>query len=175
MPVVRGVDSMKADILDITLDERSVVAYHPVVAQERDQAIMDLLRTNTFSPNTALSPPYLLHLSAEEDRLAFRIRSGATDLTRDQADETFQLPMRPMRRVIRDYFQLCDSYYQALTGGSPYELETIDMSRRSLHNEGSDELLESLARHGIKVDDATARRLFTLICVLHIRRIDHVR
>ena len=107
-----------------------------------------------------------MHLSIDDDgkRLVFRIRDeeDATDLSKNN------LLMTPFRRLIRDYFQICESYYNAIKKLSPSQIETIDMARRGLHNEGSDMLRDRLEEHYL-MDKATARRLFTLVCVLHIR------
>ena len=154
-------------IRNITLDERTVVTYNPAITQERNAAISDLLIDHHFSfDNQNIEPPYSLHLSQLEGRLSFQVANDKGQ------EESFKLSMQPLRRIIRDYFQLCESYQQALAQHSPYQLETIDMSRRSLHNEGSDMLMQHLEREGVTVDQETSRRLFTLICILHIKPID---
>ncbi len=153
-------------IKKITLDERTVLAYNSAITHERNSAISDLLTNHHFQfDNQNLKPPYDLHLSQLEGRLAFQIQDD------DGHEQSFKLSMQPLRRIIRDYFTLCESYQQALNQSSPYQLETIDMSRRSLHNEGSDLLTEHLERLGVTVDQETSRRLFTLICILHIKPI----
>ncbi len=107
--------------------------------------------------------PYHLHLSIAENRLLFDIRSDADDPV-----GTVTLPLLPFRRIVKDYFAVCESYYEAIRSASPSKIEAIDMGRRSLHDEGSELLCDRLDGK-IEVDSDTARRLFTLICVLHIR------
>ncbi|MCR9218665.1 MAG: UPF0262 family protein [Alphaproteobacteria bacterium] len=151
-------------IVDIALDEHSVVRRAPEIEHERAVAIYDLLDMNRFSPVGDFEGPYKVTLSIEDGkRLLFSIRDEADrDLT------SVMLPLSPFRSLIRDYFQICESYFDAIKKLSPSQIETIDMARRGLHNEGSDLLMERL-KDKIAVDKATARRLFTLICVLHIR------
>ena len=150
-------------IVNITLDERSVVRRNPDVEHERAVAIYDLLEENHFAPVGDYEGPYSLHLAIEENRLLFDIRTEA-----ETRLGTVTLPLSPFRRVIRDYFTLCESYFEAIKTASPSKIEAIDMGRRGLHNEGS-ELLQERLSEKIAVDFDTARRLFTLICVLHIR------
>jgi uncharacterized protein (UPF0262 family) len=151
-------------ITDITLDEQSVVRRAPEIEHERAVAIYDLLDMNRFRPAGDYTGPYKVTLSIEDGkRLLFRIRNEADeDLT------SVTLPLSPFRSLVRDYFQICESYFDAIKKLSPSQIETIDMARRGLHNEGSDLLIERL-KEKIELDKATARRLFTLICVLHIR------
>ncbi|MEQ8604461.1 MAG: UPF0262 family protein [Marivibrio sp.] len=151
-------------IVDITLDEQSVVRRAPEIEHERAVAIYDLLDMNRFRPVGDYQGPYKVTLSIEDGkRLLFTIRSE------DERDLTsVTLPLSPFRSLIRDYFQICESYFDAIKKLSPSQIETIDMARRGLHNEGSDLLMERL-KDKIALDKATARRLFTLICVLHIR------
>ena len=150
-------------IVNITLDERSVVRRNPDVEHERAVAIYDLLEENHFAPVGDYEGPYSLHLAIEENRLLFDIRTEE-----EQRLGTVTLPLSPFRRVIRDYFTVCESYFEAIKTASPSKIEAIDMGRRGLHNEGS-ELLQERLGEKIAVDFDTARRLFTLICVLHIR------
>ena len=151
-------------IVHVALDEKSVVRRSAEVEHERAVAIFDLLEDNVFKPAECLNDgPYQLHLSMEDNRMLFDIRS--TD-NRDLAKVL--LPLTPFRTIVRDYFMICDSYYKAIKKASPSQIEAIDMGRRGLHNEGSELLRERLAGK-IEVDHNTARRLFTLICVLHIR------
>ena len=107
--------------------------------------------------------PYSLHLGIEENRLVIDIRSEA-----EEPLGKVILALSPFRRIVKDYFQICESYYHAIKSASPSQIEAIDIGRRGLHNEGSDLLRERLAGK-IELDSNTARRLFTLICVLHIR------
>jgi uncharacterized protein (UPF0262 family) len=150
-------------IADITLDEHTVVRRSPDIEHERAVAIFDLLEENYFKPASGRAGPYHLHLSIEENRLNMEVRSPA-----DGESETIVLPLAPFRGIVRDYFMVCESYYDAIRRSSLSQIEAIDMGRRSLHNEGSALLIERLGdRAEIELD--TARRLFTLICVLHLR------
>jgi len=154
-------DSKK--IAGIFLDERTVVRRSPQVEHERKVAIYDLLEENHFAPIGNYTGPYNLHLAIEENRLVFDVRD-----TEDTALTKFILPLTPFRKIVKDYFLVCDSYYQAIKTASPSQIEAIDMGRRGLHNEGAETLYERL-REKAEVDHDTARRLFTLICVLHIK------
>jgi len=151
-------------IAGITLDERTVVRRSPDIEHERAIAIFDLLEENHFAPASGLDGPFHLHLSIEENRLSIDVRSPA-----NRADETILLPLAPFRGIVRDYFMVCESYYQAIRRSSLAQIEAIDVGRRSLHDEGSALLVERLADK-VVIDHDTARRLFTLICVLHLRR-----
>lgn len=154
----------KDRIANIFLDEASVVRRSATVEHERKVAIYDLLEENTFKVLGDYDGPYELHLSIEENRLAFDIRDkDGVALTR------FALPLTPFRKTIKDYFLICDSYYQAIKTSSPSQIEAIDMGRRGLHNEGS-ELLQDRLADKVEIDTDTARRLFTLVCVLHLKQ-----
>lgn len=151
-------------IVDISLDDRTVIRRSPEVEHELNVAIYDILEANEFSPVGDYRGPYNVHLSIEERRrLIFEV-AGETG----QAQGRIALPLMPFRRIVRDYFQICESYYDAIKRLSPSQIETIDMARRAMHNEGSGILMERLDGR-IAIDEETARRLFTLICVLHIR------
>ncbi|HSR71609.1 MAG TPA: UPF0262 family protein [Kiloniellales bacterium] len=150
-------------IVAIDLDERSVVRRSPDVEHERAVAIYDLIEENFFRPADGRPGPYRLHLSVAENRLLFDIRDDS-----ERPLATVTLPLTPFRRIVRDYFTVCESYYEAIRTASPSRIETIDMGRRGLHDEGSRLLRERLDGK-IEIDFDTARRLFTLICVLHIR------
>jgi uncharacterized protein (UPF0262 family) len=150
-------------IVKVTLDERTVVRRSPEVEHERAVAIFDLTEENYFSPVGDSGGPYSLHLGIEENRLVIDIRTETDDVLGKVI-----LALSPFRRIVKDYFQVCESYYEAIKAASPSQIEAIDMGRRGLHNEGSDLLRERLAGK-IELDNNTARRLFTLICVLHIR------
>ena len=150
-------------IVEISLDERTMVRRSPDVEHERAVAIYDLTEENYFFPVGDDSGPYHLHLSIAENRLLFDIRSDA-----DEAVATVTLPLLPFRRIVKDYFAICESYYEAIRTASPSKIEAIDMGRRSLHDEGCDILRDRLEGK-VEIDFDTARRLFTLICVLHIR------
>ena len=150
-------------LADITLDEQSVVRRSAEVEHERAVAIYDLLEENRFAPAGDFRGPYHLHLAIEENRLKLDVR--------DQDNGpmvAFHLALSPFRRLIKDYFMVCETYYEAIKTASPSKIEAIDMGRRGLHNEGSELLLKRLDGK-IETDFDTARRLFTLICVLHIR------
>jgi uncharacterized protein (UPF0262 family) len=154
-------------IIDIELDERTILWRSADVEQERRIAIFDLLESAHFAPQRAhddgYKGPYRLKLRVEEGRLAL-------DLFREDGShlETLVLALGRFRRPIKDYFAICDSYYQAIRASTPQQIETVDMARRAVHNEAAELLQERLAGK-IEVDFDTARRLFTLICVLHIR------
>jgi uncharacterized protein (UPF0262 family) len=151
----------KRRLVKVTLDEGSIGRSGPDIEHERAVAIYDLLEDNAFAPLDDDSGPYVLHLSIAENRLMFDIR---------RADETpvmaHLLSLTPFRRIVKDYFLICDSYYKAIRMATPNQIEAIDMGRRGLHNEGS-ELLRERLKEKIEIDFDTARRLFTLICVLH--------
>lgn len=150
-------------LIDITLDDSSVVRRSPEVEHERAVAIYDLLEGNSFYPVGDFSGPYHLHLSISENRLLWDIRTEE-----DRSLGVVTLPLLPFRRVVKDYFAVCETYYEAIKTASPAKIEAIDMGRRGLHNDGS-ELLRERLQGKIEIDFDTARRLFTLICVLHIR------
>ena len=150
-------------IAKIVLDERSVVRRNADIEHERAVAIFDLLEENSFAPAGALAGPFHVHLGLKESRLILEVRSAA-----DEPLDRIALPLQPFRGVIKDYFLVCESYYQAIRTASPSRIEAIDMGRRSLHNEGSELLRDRLADK-VAIDLDTARRLFTLLCVLHIR------
>lgn len=150
-------------IAKIELDERTVVRRSPDVEHERAVAIYDLLEANHFAPATETVGPYHVRLGIEDNRLIFDIRDAA-----DAELMRVPLPTTPFRRVVKDYFTVCESYFQAIKTASPSRIEAIDMGRRSLHNEGSEILKVQLAGK-VELDFETARRLFTLLCVLHIR------
>lgn len=150
-------------IVKITLDEHTVVRRNPDVEHERAVAIADLLAENNFAPTSALSGPFHLRLGVAESRLIMDIQDeGGTALRQ------IVLPLSPFRKIVKDYFMICGSYYNAMREVGPTKIEAVDMGRRALHNEGGEKLRERLSEH-VEVDLNTARRLFTLLCVLHIR------
>jgi uncharacterized protein (UPF0262 family) len=150
-------------ITRVTLDERSVVRRNPEVEHERAVAIYDLIEENSFAVVDGPVGPYSLALGIEDSRLVLDIRNEAEEpLTK------LILSLTPFRRIVKDYFTICESYYAAIKRSSPSQIEAIDMGRRGLHNEGAELLRERLAGK-VELDANTARRLFTLICVLHIR------
>ncbi len=154
-------------LIEIKLDERTILWRNADIEQERRVAIFDLLEGNLFQPvaadDYANHGPYKLLLGVEEGRLTIAI--AAAD---DTPLDSVVLPLAPFRRTIRDYFAICDSYYQAIRQSSPQQIETIDMARRGIHNEAAEALKDRLEPKVI-TDFDTARRLFTLICVLHIK------
>lgn len=150
-------------IVNIFLDEKSVVRRAAHVEHERKVAVYDLLEDNVFKPAGGHAGPFNLHLGIEENRLIFDIRTEDED-----ALERFSLPLNSFRRIVKDYFMVCESYFEAIKTAPPSRIETLDMGRRGLHNEGS-ELLRDRLDGKVEIDTPTARRLFTLICVLHIK------
>ena len=151
-------------IAALELDQKSIVRWSPQVEHERSVAIFDLLEDNHFRLVDGASGPYRVVLSLRESNIVFAVSA------RRRSGEPVEvvLTTRPFRRVIKDYFMICDSYFQAIKGATPSRIESIDMARRGLHNEGSDLLREALDGR-VEIDHDTARRLFTLVCVLHIR------
>lgn len=151
-------------LINVQLDEKTVVRRKPEVEHERAVAIYDLLEENHFAPAGEFPGPYSLHIGVEDhSRLVFDIRSAE-----EQPLLKVNLSLRPFQSLVKDYFMICESYYSAIKRASPSRIEAIDMGRRGLHNEGSELLRERLAGK-IEMDFDTARRLFTLLCVLHIR------
>jgi uncharacterized protein (UPF0262 family) len=148
-------------LIAVTLDETSIGRSGSDIEHERAVAIYDLLEENVFAPHDDDNGPYALHLSIADNRLVFDIRSA--DGTPVMAH---LLSLSPFRRIVKDYFMICDSYYDAIRTATPDRIEALDMGRRGLHDDGSRVLQERLRRK-VKVDFGTARRLFTLICVLH--------
>ena len=154
-------------IAHIALDQDTILWRNADVEQERRVAIYDLIEENTFKPVRAAAKghegPYRLRLAVRDGRLALEIHDM------DEAPvETLVLGLARFRRPIREYFAICDSYYQAIRKATPAEIETIDMARRGIHNNAAELLLERLDGK-VETDFSTARRLFTLICVLHIK------
>jgi uncharacterized protein (UPF0262 family) len=145
----------------VVIDPASLGAGSRDQEHERDVAIFDLLEGNYFAPEGSEQGPYELRIALVENRLALEIKGP--DL-----DKTHLLSLSPFRGLIKDYFMVCDSYYQAIRGSTPQQIEALDMGRRGLHNEGSALLRERL-KGKVETDDETARRLFTLICALHWR------
>ena len=148
-------------IVEIKLDESSIDRNTPEVEHERQVAIFDLLEANSFSLDDGASGPYRLRLAIVEKRLVIHILSDdRTPLT------TFVLSLSPLSKLIKDYFLVCESYYDAIKTAPPSRIEALDMGRRTLHDEGSRLLIERL-NGKITTDFDTARRLFTLVCTLH--------
>jgi uncharacterized protein (UPF0262 family) len=147
----------------IELVEKHQVRRAAEVEHERAVAVYDLLEENYFAPNGDFVGPYALYIKLEDTRLIFDVH---------KEDETplvqVPLPLKTFQSIVKDYFLICESYFAAIKKSTPSQIEAIDMGRRGLHNEGSELLRERLSGK-IDVDFDTARRLFTLICVLHIR------
>ena len=151
----------KSRLIAITLDDATIARGSSSIEHERQVAIFDILESNRFELEGRLGGPYRLDLRVIEDRLVLAVAE------QDSADSfTVVLSLTPLRRVIKDYFIVCESYYQAIRTAPPSRIQAIDMGRRALHDEGSRVLIERL-KGKISVDEDTARRLFTLICALH--------
>ena len=155
-----------AYISKIKLDDKNLPRPTPEIDQERKVAIFDLLESNSFTlperdMNSNPSGPYQLELSIRNRRLVFDLFTEA-----ETKAVEFHLSLGPFRQVVKDYFQICESYFEAIKTLPPSQIETIDMARRGIHNEGARVLQERLNGKA-DIDDQTARRLFTLICVLH--------
>lgn len=149
-------------IIDIQLDERTIIRRNPDIERERQVAIFDLIESNHFAPADH-DGPFQVKLRVEDNRLAIDLGDeGGAHL------ETIRLGLARFRRPVRDYFAICDSYFKALKADQANGIEAVDMARRALHNDAAELLKESLADR-IDMDFDTARRLFTLICVLHIK------
>ncbi len=150
-----------AKLVEIVLDDASIGRSTPDVEHERAVAIYDLIEQNVFEPLGHDGGPYTLRIAVAEGRLQLEIsdkRSGGRQM--------HILSLTPFRRIVKDYFLVCENYYAAIRTATPQQIEAIDMGRRGLHNEGSHVLRERLADK-IAMDFGTARRLFTLICALH--------
>jgi uncharacterized protein (UPF0262 family) len=154
-------------IAEITLDERTVIRRSAEIERERATAIADLVHDNRFAPASGLAGPYRVHLATSEGRLVMQIEAVG-----NAARETILLPLKPFGRLIKDYFLVCESYAKALRGANLGQVQAIDMGRRGLHDEGAELLIERLAGKAT-LDQATARRLFTLICVLQLKASAH--
>jgi uncharacterized protein (UPF0262 family) len=148
-------------LVKVTLDEESIGRSSREIEHERAVAIYDLLEENSFCPVGHDGGPYALRLAITGNRLVFDIRlDDGTPVV------AHHLSLSPLRRIVKDYFLICESYYQAIRTSSPSQIEAIDIGRRGLHNEGSELLIQRLDGK-LAIDADTARRLFTLICVLH--------
>jgi uncharacterized protein (UPF0262 family) len=152
----------RQSLVSVTLDEESIGRSNPDVEHERKIAIYDLVEQNVFAPDGHEDEgPFALHLSITGAGIVFDIRR---EDGKPVVAHLFSLT--PLRRIVKDYYLICDSYYQAIRTATPDKIEAIDMGRRGIHNEGSRILMDRL-KGKVKVDVDTARRLFTLICVLH--------
>lgn len=152
-----------ARLIAVTLDEASIDRGTPDVEHERAVAVYDLLEENLFRPLNAPDGPYRLLLSIQENRLVFTIQDEAGGHI-----VAHMLSLSPLRKVVKDYFLICESYFSAIRTAAPAQIEAIDMGRRGVHDEGSRLLAERLEGK-IEIDHDTARRLFTLICALHFK------
>jgi uncharacterized protein (UPF0262 family) len=159
MTPAKSADSNR--LVAVTLDESSIGRSGPDIEHERAVAIYDLIEENSFAPVGHKGGPYALHLGLKDNRLVFDIR-----LADGKPVIAHLLSLSPFKSIVKDYFLICDSYYAAIRTATPDRIEAIDMGRRGLHDEGSRILQETIKRK-MKVDFDTARRLFTLICVLH--------
>ena len=162
MNAAMGTAKSNFRLIAITLDEKSVLKRAREIEQERAVAVRDLLENNSFMPTGSPGGPYTLELSILENRLVFNIK-----LTDGAQHKQVILSLTPFRRVVKDYFMICESYYNAVRT-APAQIEAIDMGRRGVHDEGAAILRERL-KGKIELDSDTARRLFTLICVLHMK------
>jgi uncharacterized protein (UPF0262 family) len=149
-------------LCDIVLDD-SIGRSTPDVEHERAVAIFDLVEENSFEPVGHSGGPYRLNLSLVDSKLVLAVATEAGD-----AVATHILSLTPFRRIIKDYFMICESYYEAIRSSTPSRIEAIDMGRRGIHNEGSQTLMNRLDGK-VRIDFDTARRLFTLVCVLYWR------
>ncbi len=147
----------------IDLEEKIAIRRSAQVEHERKIAIFDLLEDNSFALLSGADGPFHLRLRIEDNRLLFNLRGKNNE---PETELTF--PVSMFRKIVKDYFLICDSYYEAIKTKTPSQIEAIDMARRGIHDEGAEILIERIADK-VKTDLQTARRLFTLICVLHIR------
>jgi uncharacterized protein (UPF0262 family) len=148
-------------LVAVTLDESSIGRSNSDIEHERATAIYDLIEENSFAPVGHGGGPFALHIGLQDNRLVLDIRreNGKPVIAH-------MLSLSPFKRIVKDYYMICDSYYAAIRTATPDRIEAIDMGRRGLHDEGSRILQDAISRK-VKVDFDTARRLFTLICVLH--------
>jgi uncharacterized protein (UPF0262 family) len=151
----------KSRLVAVTLDQASIARGNANIDHEREVAIYDLLDSNSFAVEGRDDGPYTLAISIVEDRLAFSVGNEENQIL-----VTHMLSLTPLKKVVKDYFIVCDTYYQAIRSAPPSRIQSIDMGRRALHDEGSQLLTERL-KGKIAVDRDTARRLFTLVCALH--------
>ncbi len=150
-------------LVAVELEERTLIRRTREIEQEREIAIYDLLEANSFAPRGSQGGPYRLVLALEENRLVFNVM-----LHDGEPHGRVMLSLTPFRRLIKDYFIVCDSYFKSIRNAPAHQIEALDIGRRGLHDEGSTLLRERL-KGKIEVDFDTARRLFTLLCVLHLK------
>ncbi|MBN8967242.1 MAG: UPF0262 family protein [Rhizobiales bacterium] len=154
-------DDTNKRIVAVTLDEESIGRSGPDIEHERAIAIYDLIEQNLFAPEGGIEGPFTLHIGINGNRLMFDIRYQNGDPV-----VVHLMSLTPFRRIVKDYFMICDSYHQAIRTATPDKIEAIDMGRRGIHDEGSRTLMERLGGK-VRIDFETARRLFTLVSVLH--------
>jgi len=156
-------DGSRQRLVAIDIDESSIARSTPDIEHERAVAIYDLIEENHFAPVGHDGGPYRLALAIVENRLVFAVtQEDGTDVM------THVLSLTPFRKIVKDYFLMCSSYFDAIKTASPSQIEAVDMGRRGVHNEGSQILVDRLEGK-IDIDFDTARRLFTLLCALHWR------
>lgn len=148
-------------IIDISIDSKSLGRVSANIEHEREVAIFDILDGNSFAIEGIDAGPYKLHLATAEDRLTLAISNEKGDSLGQNI-----LPLTPLKRIMKDYFMVCETYYEAVRSAPPAKIQAIDVNRRALHDEGSNVLKEKLLPK-IAVDTDTSRRLFTLVCALH--------
>ena len=156
----RSMADATSRLIAVEIDDSIGRSASPEAEHERRAAIYDLLEDNRFQLSNGVAGPYHLILANLENRLVFDVRNEA-----QQNIVAFGLSMTPFRRIVKDYFEICESYYDAIRNANPAQIETIDMARRGLHNEGS-EILQERLRGKADMSFDTARRLFTLVCAL---------
>jgi len=157
----KGKPADRFKLVAVNLDEASIGRSSRDIDHERATAIYDLIEENSFKPLGHDGGPYALNLSVAENRLVFDIR-----LETGEPVVAHLLSLNTFKKIVKDYFMICDSYYQAIRTATPDRIEAIDMGRRGIHDEGS-RILQDQIKRKIEIDFDTARRLFTLICVLH--------
>jgi uncharacterized protein (UPF0262 family) len=162
--VAAGEEDDRGRIVQVHLEEVPRLRFSATIDHERRQALYDLIQANCFALKNGAEGPYVVHLSLEDGGI---LRFVVCDAAEEEMAR-FAVPLASLRRIIKDYFLVCDSYVNAIKTMPPSRIEAIDMGRRGLHNEGAALLRDKLSDR-VEMDEDTARRLFTLICVLHIR------
>lgn len=158
---VAAAEKSRDRLAEITLDTKSLGRASANIEHEREVAIFDILDGNAFRVDGIDAGPYKLHLAIVDERLLLSITAAGEGATSDHV-----VALTPLKRIMKDYFMICESYYEAVRTAPPARIQAIDVSRRALHDEGSTVLRDKLLPK-IAVDDDTARRLFTLVCSLH--------
>lgn len=155
---------MTESICEVTLDEQTISYRNPEIKHEREMAITDLLHANNFAPHELTgNGPYKLHISAVDQRLFMNVKPAKGAL----ASHTIILSMRGFRKLIKDYFMMWEAYSAGISTHTPEKLQALDMGRRAVHDEGAKMLIHGL-KNDVELDVNTARRIFTLICILHL-------